>query len=159
MIGSLRGRLLETGADEILVEVDGIGYRILVTPSSVVTVGDVGDEVFVYIHQHVRDDAHLLYGFAARDERVCFEALIGAHGVHVLAALGWQFGAPVPANALLAASGAAFAAVIIGQAANGLACRSDLKWAGASGETRTRSSTPPITSTPIRRSSRREWIR
>ena len=55
-----------------------IGYRILVTPSSVVTVGDVGDEVFVYIHQHVRDDAHLLYGFAARDERVCFEALIGA---------------------------------------------------------------------------------
>jgi Holliday junction DNA helicase RuvA len=81
MIGSLRGRLLETGADEILVEVNGIGYRVTVTPSTVVTIGDVGDEVFVYVHQHIRDDAHLLYGFAARDERACFEALIGAHGV------------------------------------------------------------------------------
>ena len=81
MIGSLRGRLLETGADQILVEVGGIGYRVTVTPSTVVTIGDIGDEVFVYIHHHIRDDAQLLYGFAARDERVCFEALIGAHGV------------------------------------------------------------------------------
>src|SRR3954447_5164815 len=81
MIGSLRGRLLETGAEEILIEVAGIGYRVTVTPSTVVTVGDVGDEVFVYVHQHIREDAHLLYGFVGRDERACFEALIGAHGV------------------------------------------------------------------------------
>jgi Holliday junction DNA helicase RuvA len=81
VIGSLRGRLLETGADEILVEVAGIGYRVTVTPATVVTIGDVGDEVFVYIHHHIREDAQLLYGFVARDERACFEALIGAHGV------------------------------------------------------------------------------
>src|SRR3954447_14721053 len=81
MIGSLRGRLLETGAEEILVEVAGIGYRVTVTPATVVTIGDVGDEVFVYVHHHIREDAQLLYGFAARDERACFEALIGAHGV------------------------------------------------------------------------------
>ena len=38
-------------------------------------------EVFLYIHDHVREDAHTLYGFLARDERSCFEALLGAHGV------------------------------------------------------------------------------
>src|SRR5207302_8300041 len=36
---------------------------------------------FVYVHHHVREDAQTLYGFPTRDERACFEALIGAHGV------------------------------------------------------------------------------
>ena len=43
--------------------------------------GDVGDEAFVWVHHHVREDAEVLYGFATRDERVTFEALLGAHGV------------------------------------------------------------------------------
>jgi len=81
VIGSVRGTLLDRGADEVLVEVGGIGYRLTVTPATVVAIGDVGHEVFLYTHQHIRDDAHLLYGFPTRDERACFEALIGAHGV------------------------------------------------------------------------------
>ena len=81
MIGSLRGRLLDRGADEILIEVGGIGYRVTVTPATVVAIGDLGDDVFVYVHHHVREDAQTLYGFPTRDERACFEILIGAHGV------------------------------------------------------------------------------
>ena len=81
MIGSVRGTLIDRSADEILVEVLGVGYRVTVTPATVVAIGDLGDEVFVWTHHHVREDAHLLYGFASRDERACFEALIGAHGV------------------------------------------------------------------------------
>ena len=81
MIGSVRGRLLDRGADEILVEVGGIGYRVTVTPATVVAIGDLGDDVFVYVHHHVREDAQTLYGFPTRDERACFEILIGAHGV------------------------------------------------------------------------------
>jgi len=81
VIGSLRGRLLDRGADEILVEVGGIGYRVTVTPATVVAIGDLGDDVFVYVHHHVREDAQTLYGFPTRDERACFEILIGAHGV------------------------------------------------------------------------------
>jgi len=86
VIGSLRGRLLERdGAaardPELLVEVGGVGYRVTVTPSTAVTVGDPGDEVFVHVHHHVREDAQTLYGFATRDERIAFEALLGAHGV------------------------------------------------------------------------------
>jgi holliday junction DNA helicase RuvA len=81
MIGSLRGRLLDRGADEVLVEVGGVGYRLVVAPTTAVALGDVGDEVFVWVHHHVREDAQTLYGFAGRDERATFEALIGAHGV------------------------------------------------------------------------------
>ncbi len=89
MIGSLRGTLLERwGAGEVLVEVAGVGYRVTVTPTTVVELGDPGDEVFLYVHHHRREDAETLFGFRGRDERVCFEALIGAHGVGPSLALG-----------------------------------------------------------------------
>ena len=46
-----------------------------------VELGEPGAEVFVHVHHHVREDAQTLYGFPTRDERDCFEALLGAHGV------------------------------------------------------------------------------
>lgn len=81
MIGSLRGTLLDRGASEVTVEVGGVGYRISVSPTTVVALGDVGDEVFCWVHHHQREDAVTLYGFGTKDERTCFEALLGAHGV------------------------------------------------------------------------------
>lgn len=81
MIGSLRGTLLERVEAELLVEVAGVGYRVTTTPSTAVEVGPVGTEVFVHVHHAVREDAETLYGFRTLDERRCFEALLGAHGV------------------------------------------------------------------------------
>jgi Holliday junction DNA helicase RuvA len=81
MIGSLRGRLLHRGAGEVLVEVGGVGYVVVTAPTTAVSLGELGDEVFVWVHHHVREDAETLYGFAGRDERVTFDALLGAHGV------------------------------------------------------------------------------
>jgi Holliday junction DNA helicase RuvA len=81
VIGSLRGRLLHRGAGEVLVEVGGVGYQVVVAPTTAVALGDLGDEAFVWVHHHVREDAETLYGFATRDERLTFEALLGAHGV------------------------------------------------------------------------------
>ena len=81
MIGSLRGRLLDRGTSDVLVEVAGVGYRVTIAPTTAVALGELGDEVFVWIHHHIREDAETLYGFSSRDERVTFEALIGAHGV------------------------------------------------------------------------------
>jgi len=83
VIGSLRGTLLDRGADarEVLVEVGGVGYRVTVAPATAHGVGDLGGEVFLHIHHHIREDAQTLYGFATREERRCFEALLGAHGV------------------------------------------------------------------------------
>ncbi|MHB8219812.1 MAG: Holliday junction branch migration protein RuvA [Acidimicrobiales bacterium] len=82
MIGSLRGTLgAVTGEGEIVVEVGGVGYRVAVTPGTVVAVGPGGSPVLLHIHTHVREDAIVLYGFIHDDERRCFEALLGAHGV------------------------------------------------------------------------------
>ena len=82
MIGSLRGTLLDRSArGEVLLEVGGVGYRVLVPPSTMVELGAVGGTVLLHTHLHVREDALTLYGFATADERACFEALIGAHGV------------------------------------------------------------------------------
>ena len=85
MIGSLRGvvvdRLPAPGAHgEVLVEVGGVGYRVTVGPATLAG-AEMGQPLFLHVHTHVREDALVLYGFASREERGCFEALIGAHGV------------------------------------------------------------------------------
>jgi len=81
VIGSLRGTLIDRGAGEVLVEVGGVGYAVVVAPTTAVALGAIGDEVFVWTHHHVREDVDTLYGFATRDEKATFVALIGAHGV------------------------------------------------------------------------------
>ena len=82
MIGSLRGTLLDRSlTGEILLEVNGVGYRVQAGPATSARLGDLGSEVFAWIHHHVRVDADTLYGFATKDERDAFEALLGAHGV------------------------------------------------------------------------------
>ena len=83
MIGSLRGRLLECGQDgHVLLEVGGVGYRITVTPTTAYRLGEgSADEVFVHVHHHIREADQALFGFLERSERVCFEALLSAHGV------------------------------------------------------------------------------
>ncbi len=81
MIGTLRGTLAWRDSDEVCVEVAGVGYRVTVMPTTSVSLGEVGSEVYLHIHHHVREDASVLYGFGAIDERVTFEVLIGTHGV------------------------------------------------------------------------------
>lgn len=81
MIGSLRGTLLDRSGSEVTIEVLGVGYRVNVSPTTAIALGDLGDEVFCWVHHHQRDEAPTLYGFASQDERRCFEALLGAHGV------------------------------------------------------------------------------
>lgn len=82
MIGSLRGVLLDRFSNgEALIEVNGVGYRVAMAPNALAALGDLGDGVFVHVHTHVREDALVLYGFASRDERACFEALLSTHGV------------------------------------------------------------------------------
>src|SRR5207249_8924949 len=66
---------------EVLVDVGGVGYRAIVGPGTLADLGQLGDEVFLYTHLHVREDALTLYGFPTRDELLCFEGLLGAHGV------------------------------------------------------------------------------
>ncbi len=82
MIGALRGPVLDVlGPGELLVDVRGVGYRVTVPPALVARSRPGGDDLLLHVHTHVREDAIVLYGFAHADERRCFEALLGAHGV------------------------------------------------------------------------------
>ena len=85
MIGSIRGLLLERFSEgekgEVLIETAGIGYRVTVTPTTAVKIGEEGSEVFVYTYHLIREADQALYGFLDRAERICFEALLTAHGV------------------------------------------------------------------------------
>jgi Holliday junction DNA helicase RuvA len=81
VIGSLRGSVLErTASGELLLEVGGVGYRVAVTSGTLARLAPP-EPAFLFTHLHVRDDALDLYGFATRDERDTFEALLGAAGV------------------------------------------------------------------------------
>lgn len=82
MIGFLRGVVAYRGTTgEVMVEVAGVGYRLTVSPSTAVSLGDLGAEVMVHTSMQVREESQTLYGFTGREERDCFEALLGAHGV------------------------------------------------------------------------------
>jgi holliday junction DNA helicase RuvA len=82
VIGSLRGQLgVRVGETEVLVEVGGVGYRVALTTPTAASLPAAGSELFLYVHTYVREDAIVLYGFVHDDERRCFEALLGAHGV------------------------------------------------------------------------------
>ena len=82
MIGSLRGLLMDKDREgEVIVEVGGVGYRVSVNPGTFAELPEIGSDVFVHIHHHIREGDQQFYGFATLAERKCFESVIGAHGV------------------------------------------------------------------------------
>lgn len=81
MIGSLRGQLTYKQAPVIIVECHGVGYDVETPMSTFFTLPPVGREVRLYTHLLVRDDAHILYGFATDEERALFKSLLRVQGV------------------------------------------------------------------------------
>jgi Holliday junction DNA helicase RuvA len=78
MISFIRGKLVQKERDYIIVDVHGIGYRISVPPTSNLS---ESDEIEVYTHLHVKENAFELYGFFSLEEEELFERLIGVSGV------------------------------------------------------------------------------
>ena len=81
MIGSLTGRLAQKNPSRLVVDVQGVGYEVQVPLSTFYGPGDVGADVALRIHTHVREDALSLFGFATALELDLFERLIGISGV------------------------------------------------------------------------------
>ena len=81
MIGRIRGTLIEKQPPEVLIDVAGVGYEIQMPMTSFYQLPAVGEEVTVYTHFVVREDAQLLFGFADKMERGLFRELIKANGV------------------------------------------------------------------------------
>jgi Holliday junction DNA helicase RuvA len=81
VIASLRGTLLERGDGFVVVEAGGVGYQVHVTTGTLVSLPAVGEEVRLHTRHIVREDAQLLFGFAAPDDLRLFDLLIGVNGV------------------------------------------------------------------------------
>lgn len=81
MIAFLRGRIFDKQPNRIVVDVQGVGYEVIVPLSTFYDVGDEGADVSLRVHTHVREDALQLYGFLTDFERQVFERLIGISGI------------------------------------------------------------------------------
>lgn len=81
MIGSLRGKLAARKPDGLIVDVNGIGYVVQVPLHTLPDLPGEGNEVFLYVHTHVREDSMQLFGFLTEDEKKVFLALLGISGI------------------------------------------------------------------------------
>lgn len=87
MIGRLSGRLLEKLPPHLLLDVQGVGYEVDAPMTTFYQLPAVGEAVTLHIHQVVREDALLLYGFASRAERETFRQLLKVSGIGAKIAL------------------------------------------------------------------------
>jgi holliday junction DNA helicase RuvA len=81
MIAFLRGSLVAKMPHHILIEVNGIGFQVLMSTSSLIALGEVGSEVLVLTSFQIRENEMTLYGFSTEQEREIFEKLIGISGI------------------------------------------------------------------------------
>ena len=88
MIGQIKGRLIGKNAPEILVEVGGITYEILVPMSTLYQLPDLDGMVHLHTHFSVREDAQILYGFFDAESKRMFRSLVRVNGVGPKLALG-----------------------------------------------------------------------
>ncbi|UCC56323.1 MAG: Holliday junction branch migration protein RuvA, partial [Gammaproteobacteria bacterium] len=76
MIGQLRGKLLGKRPPQLLLDVHGVGYEIEAPMTTFYDLPAVGEEIMLYTHLAVRDDAHTLYGFVRLSDRDLFRNLL-----------------------------------------------------------------------------------
>lgn len=88
MIGSLRGRLTAKHPPVLLIEVNGIGYEVHAPMPTIYQLPALQQDVFLYIHHLVREDAQQLFGFSTDEERQLFRGLLKINGVGAKMALG-----------------------------------------------------------------------
>jgi Holliday junction DNA helicase RuvA len=81
MIGKIRGIILEKQPPQLVVDVNGVGYEIDAPMSTFYQLPDAGNEIHLFTHFVVREDAQQLYGFYTHDERLLFRTLLKVNGV------------------------------------------------------------------------------
>ncbi len=80
MISFIRGKKIKIDPAKIIVEVNGIGYDIIISLRTYSKLKDQS-EVFIYTHLNVKEDSHTLYGFNSERERKTFLSLLSINGV------------------------------------------------------------------------------
>ncbi len=81
MIARLSGKIAHIEANVVIVDVNGVGYKVSAPVSSLMEIGSVGDAVVMHTHTYVREDELSLYGFTQPEQLKAFELLIGVTGI------------------------------------------------------------------------------
>ena len=81
MITHLSGKLAEKKPTEAVIDVQGVGYLVLIPTSTYEKLPPAGEQAKLFTYQHVREDALQLFGFASRSERSVFEVMLGVSGI------------------------------------------------------------------------------
>ncbi|WP_107879796.1 Holliday junction branch migration protein RuvA [Neisseria animaloris] len=88
MISRLTGKLIEKTPPQIVIDVSGVGYEVDVSMQTFYLLPPLGETVQLYTQLVVREDAHLLFGFASAAERATFRQLVKVSGIGAKTALG-----------------------------------------------------------------------
>lgn len=105
MIGQLRGLLIQKRPNEVLIDVQGVGYEVFVPLTTFFELPGEGSEVALKIHTHVREDTLTLFGFLTQREKDFFLKLISISGIGPKLAVGILSGARVEELAQAVAEG------------------------------------------------------
>lgn len=81
MIGSLRGKIASRRPDNVVIDVNGVGYLVNVPLHILSNLPGEGHEVFLQIYTHVREDSIQLFGFTSEDQKKVFTTLLGISGI------------------------------------------------------------------------------
>lgn len=87
MIGQIKGFIIKKSPTQVLIDCNGIGYEVDVPMSTFYDLPATGNQITLLTHLIVREDAHLLYGFATNEEREVFRQLIKVNGIGAKVAL------------------------------------------------------------------------
>ncbi|MGI9260098.1 MAG: Holliday junction branch migration protein RuvA [Gammaproteobacteria bacterium] len=88
MIGFLRGTLVSKQPPQLMLDVGGVGYELEAPMSTFYDLPESGEPLTLVTHLVIRDDAHVLYGFATESERALFRSLLKVSGIGARIALG-----------------------------------------------------------------------
>ena len=88
MITHLTGKLAEKHPPQITIDVNGIGYELEVSMQTFYQLPNIGESIHIHTQLIVREDAHLLFGFAGKAERATFRQLVKVSGIGAKTALG-----------------------------------------------------------------------
>lgn len=88
MIAFLRGTVAALHEESVVLEVSGVGFRVLISTRDAQALGPVGREVKLHTYLSVREDAMQLFGFLSEDDLTVFRQLLGVSGIGPKAALG-----------------------------------------------------------------------
>ncbi len=95
MIASLNGTVLSKKPERIIIDVNGVGYHVSIPLCNFADIPEQGENVFLHIYTHVREDALQLYGFITEEDRNFFTTLIGISGIGPKLGLTILSGMPV----------------------------------------------------------------